>query len=186
MRRPWRAPAQAAWTGAAGVERRGGWLCAGHGERRRRLRGAGGRRRGGGGQPDGRPRRGRTGDGGRGHGRTGGGGAGGSGASGRPMAAGGARGQAAAARADRRRRRRRAGDGGRAGVPVWCAVCEPGKADLDKSLRCARICRVPDQVCRVPEIRHSSKPFSKKRQTNYLPSAGSEGTRQNHPLPSAR
>ena len=60
MRRPWRAPAQAAWTGAADVERRGGWLCAGHGERRRRLRGAGGRRRGGGGQPDGQRRRGRT------------------------------------------------------------------------------------------------------------------------------
>ena len=55
--------AQAAWTGAAGVERRGGWLCAGHGERRRRLRGAGGRRRGGGGQPDGRRRRGRMGGG---------------------------------------------------------------------------------------------------------------------------
>jgi len=102
---------------------------------------------------EGRWRPGARADGRRRWGRTGG-----SGASGRPMAAGGARGKAAAARADRRRRRRRAGDGGRVCVRVRCV--SQGSADLDKSLT---ICRVPDQVCRVPEIRHSAKPFSKKK-----------------------
>jgi len=42
-------------------------------------------------------------------------------------------------------------------VRVRCV--SQGSAVLDKSLR---ICRVPDQVCRVPEIRHSAKPFPKK------------------------